>query len=177
MDQERISIDLGNDKMAVLIVQPFDGDIDVESIVKIDYSNLLGEVLTFPVIFNRIANMRAEITNIVAVAKVKLEVFEAQLYEEHKKKLFAAGEKATENGTKAAVLRDARYMVANEKYLRTQRDFEYIDSLYWSAQSKDRKLNVLAEKITPQEFEKELVEGAVNGVMIKMSKKAMRDKR
>lgn len=179
MDNEKIVIELkGSDKVAVLSVQPFDGDIDVESIVKIDYSNLLGEILTFPVVFNRIANLRAEMTNVVSEGKLTFDIFEARLNESKRKSLSASSDKAKGPSLKdveVAVFTDPTYKVAMQIYLRKQRDFEYVDALYWSAQSKDRKLNVLSEKISPAEFEKELVEGAINGVMIQMRKKAMRD--
>lgn len=177
MEQEKIVIELKGDKMAVLVVQPFDGDVDVESLVKIDYSNLLGEILTFPVVFNRVANLRAEMSNVVAEAKLDFDVFEAQLYEEKYKELLGTSEKAKGPSIKdveMSVLRDARFGLKKKQYLRKQRDWEYLDALYWSAQSKDKKLNVLSEKITPEEFAKDLVEGAINGVMVQMVRKAIK---
>lgn len=175
MIEEKIVIELNNDKVAILSVQPFDGDIDVESIVKIDYSNILGEILTFPVVFNRVANLRAEMTNIVAEAKLTFEIFEARLVEKKQKELEASGgKKPSIKDVDVAVLLDPSLKVAKNIYLRKQRDYEYVDALYWSAQSKDKKLNVLSEKISPAEFEKELVEGAINGVMVKMAKAAMK---
>jgi hypothetical protein len=174
MQEEKIVINLKGDKVAVLSIESFDGDISDE-IVKIDYNNLLGEIITFPVVYNRIANLRAEVANILAEAKLSLEIQEAQLFEKHKKKLIAGGEKGTDKATEAAVLQDPLYATNKKIYLRRLRDFDYVDAMYWSAQSKDRKLNVLVEKISPDEFEKELVEGSINGVMIKMKKKAIKD--
>jgi hypothetical protein len=175
MDTERIVIDLGKDKMAVLSVQSFDGDIS-EDVIKIDYSNLLGEIITFPVVFNRIANMRAEVSNLLGHAKLKAEIQGANLYQTHYKALLGTSEKSRGPAIKdvdMAVLRDPKYKLIQEELLQRQKDFEYCDALYWSAQSKDRKLNVLAERITPQEFEKDLVEGAINGVMIRIQRKAI----
>lgn len=177
MEQEKIAIEF-KDKMAVLIVQPFDGDVDTESLIKIDYSNILGEVITFPVVFNRIANLRAEMSNIVAMEKMSFEIFEAELTEEKRRKLSAESDKAkgpSIRDVEVAVMTDAKYKIRKEKYLKKIKDFDYVDALYWSAQSKDRKLNVLSERISPEEFEKDLLEGSINGVMIQMKKKAMRD--
>jgi hypothetical protein len=175
MTEEKISIEIGEDKIAVLSIIPFDGDIDVESLVKIDYSNLLGEILTFPVVFNRIANMRAEMTNQVAHGKLTFDIFEARLTEKKQSTLSAdAGKKPSIKDVEVAVLIDPSYSIAKKIFLRKQRDFEYIDALYWSAQSKDKKLNVLSEKITPSEFEKDIVESTINGVMINVRKQVMK---
>lgn len=174
MDQERVIIELKT-RMAVLVIQPFDGDIDTESLLKIDYANIIGEILTFPVVFNKIANMRAEVANILAESKVDFEIFEAQLSEEHAKRLYASSEKKpTGKDIDTAVLLDSRFGIKKKSFLRKQRDFDYLDSLYWSAQSKDTKLNRLSEKIRPEDFEKDLLEGTINGVMIKMKKKAIK---
>lgn len=177
MEREKIVLELEGDKIAVLSVEPFDGDIDVESLMKIDYANLLGEILTFPVIFNRIANLRAELTNIVAQGKLTFDIFEARLSE--KKQNVLAADKSGARGpsikdVEVAVFQDPSYATAKKIYLRKQRDFEYVDALYWSAQSKDKKLNVLSEKITPDEFSKGLIEGKINGIMINMKKQAMK---
>ena len=45
-----------------------------------------------------------------------------------------------------------------------------IDSLYWALQSKDRKLNNLVPKVTPEEFLDNLVEGEINTFIIKKEK-------
>jgi hypothetical protein len=175
--EEKIVINLGKNKMAVLVVQAFDGDVDIERILKIDYANLLGEILTFPVVFNRIANMKAEMGNIVAEAKLDLDIYEAQLYEEHRGKLTASSDKTKGPSIKdveSSVMRDSKLTIRKKDFYALQRNFEYLDSLYWSAKSKDQKLNVLSEKITPEEFEKDLVEGSINGVMIKMKNKAIK---
>lgn len=170
---EKIVIELKN-RMAVLVTQPFDGDIDTESLLKIDYHNVIGEVLTFPVVFNRIANMKAEMSNIVAEEKLDFEVFEAQLYKDHQQKLMALGEKKPSiKDVEASVLLDPKFVLKKKKFLSRQRDFEYLDSLYWSAQSKDTKLNRLSEKIKPEDFENELLEGTINGVVVKMTKKSI----
>jgi len=42
--------------------------------------------------------------------------------------------------------------------------------LYWSIQSKDRKLNNLVPKVTPEEFYNDLVEGTINTFTIKKLK-------
>ena len=166
----------GHDRMATLIIQPFEGDVDIESMLKIDYSNLMGEILTFPVLFNRVANLKAEMASALALKKFDLDIFEAQLTEEHGNKLRAQG-KATIKDIEVAVLRDARFQLKKKDFLVTQKDFDYLDSLYWSAQSKDTKLNRLSEKLRPEDFNSELLTDTINGVCIKISKNVIRDAR
>ena len=55
-------------------------------------------------------------------------------------------------------------LVKKKKYLAE------IDSLYWALQSKDRKLNNLVPKVTPEEFLDNLVEGEINTFIIKKEK-------
>lgn len=169
-EKDQITITLPNGRIAILSIQPFNTQLEIDDILRIDYSNIMGEILTFPLMFNRIANFKAEMENAVSEAKLDLEVFEAQLFEEHKKSLVGKEEKPTEANIKAAIQRDTRYSVKKKWYFKVQKDLAYMDSLYWSAQSKDTKLNRFSEKIRPEDFEKELLEDTINGIYIKISK-------
>ena len=173
MAAEKVVISL-KDKMAVLTVQTFDGDIDVEDILKIDYSNLLGEVLTFPVVFNRIANLKADAAQELAMVKFSLDALEAQLYEKHKNALQARGDKGSIRDVEMAVTRDPAFKVKQKELNEHQKFFDYCDALYWSAQSKDKKLDKLTDRMKPEEFETDLLESSINGVQIKLRNKAIK---
>lgn len=168
-EKEKIVIEMKNGKIAILSIQEFDTELDIDGILRIDYSNIMGEVLTFPLMFNRVANFRAEMENLVAEAKLDFEVFEAQLTEEKRKSIVAAGGKGTVSEIENAVKLDARYSVKKKQLFKIQKDYAYMDSFYWAAQSKDTKLNRLSEKLRPEEFERELVEDVINGIYIKIS--------
>lgn len=172
--QEDVVIELKNGKMAVLRIQEFNSELEVDDVLRIDYSNIMGEVLTFPLMFNRIANFKAEMENIVAEAKLDLEVFEAQLTEEYRKKLSAAESKVTISQIEAAVKLDVRFAVKRKEYFKRQKDLAYMDALYWGAQSKDTKLNRLVDKLRPEEFEKDILEDTINGVAIRISKQVIK---
>lgn len=64
-----------------LLFDSFDEDMDIDSLLKIDYSNLIGELITFPVIVNRFGQLLAEAESQVSEAKLNLEVFEAKTKE------------------------------------------------------------------------------------------------
>lgn len=170
---EKVVIERKNGKLAVLTLQPFETDINVDDILRIDYGNIMGEILTFPLIFNRIANLKAELDNIVADSKIDVEIFEAQLRQEYRHSMIAASQKPTIDTVNDAVLMDTRYKVKKNYHSKLLKDAAYLDALYWSAQSKDSKLNRISEKIRPEEFEKDLIEETINGIMIKMARKVL----
>lgn len=173
MEYEKITIELKS-KIAVLNILPFDTDINVDDILRIDYSNLLGEILTFPVIMNRIMNLKAEMQNIVKESKMDLEVFEAELSEKKRGLLASQGSKVTIKEVENAVLMDKSFILKKKKFYEKERNLEYLDALYWSSQSKSKLLEKISDKIRPDEFAGDLVEEAVNGVLIKYKKKAIK---
>ena len=52
-------INIGEDTY-LLKFDEFDEDIDIDQLLKIDYSNILGEMITFPTIVAKFGNMLAE---------------------------------------------------------------------------------------------------------------------
>lgn len=175
-DRERLVLDLGNGKTVIFVMTEFDTDnqIDIDDILRIDYSNILGEVLTFPVIFNRIAILRSQMEEIVRRAKLDLTIFESELRNKKRNMLQTSSDKrVTDIQVETAIHMDASYRKKCELYYRQQRDLDYLDSLYWSAKSKDQKLNILSERITPVDFERDLVADKINGVMIKITQSAI----
>lgn len=172
MEEEQIIIQLKT-KMVVLKILPFDTDINVDELLKIDYSNLVGEILTFPVVLNRVQNLKAEMNNLVNESKTDLEAFEAELTEKKRNSLTAAGSKVTVSEVDAAVKMDASYIAKKKSYFAQVCNLDYLDSLYWSAQCKSKLLEKISDKIRPDEFAGELLTDTINGVLIKMTKKAI----
>ena len=64
-------------KQYVLRIGEFDEDFDVEEFLKIDYSNLVGELVTFPIIENRIGIMLADAESKVNETKLNRDILEA----------------------------------------------------------------------------------------------------
>jgi hypothetical protein len=67
-------------------------------------------------------------------------------------------------------LLDNRYIVKKKNYLKVVKQQDYVDSLYWSAKSKDGKLDKLTDRLRPEEFNTEILTERINGVLIKKSK-------
>ena len=78
--------------------------------------------------------------------------------------------KFTESGLSDAVSLDKGYQKRKHGLIERKKDLDFIESLYWSIQSKDKKLNNLVPKVTPEEFYNDLVEGTINTFTIKKIK-------
>ncbi len=167
---EKTVVQLGK-KTLILEIRDFgSSEINVEDLLQIDMNNILLDLITFPVIFNRIANIKADIDALLREAKLDLTLFEAQQYETKKAALIKSAEKATEGAIDNAIKRDPQYKIKSLSVINVQKNADIIDGLYWSAKSKDQKLNAISAKIKPEEFEGEILEGTINSVLIKSQK-------
>ena len=140
--------------------------------LKIDYSNIFGEIITIPVLVNRIGLLVAEMRHYVKDSKIRLDMKEAEV-----RKLFR-NKRSTDNLKNPTVQEVEDHLTLDPvvknmrlKLIRSEWDLEKLDSIYNAAKDKSYKLNNLSKNLTPQEFEKELVEGTVNGLMIKLKDK------
>lgn len=164
-ETEKTIIEIGK-KILILEIKNFDREVDIEALLQVQINDILGDIITFPVIFNRIAFIKAEADDLLRQVQFDLKVFEAQKYEEHKKKLIGSGEKATETAIEMAIIRDVQFQAKKKVAISVQKQAEILDGLYWSAKSKDQKLNAVSAKLKPEEFEKEILDGVINSVMI-----------
>ena len=156
-----------------LVFDEFDENVDVDSLLKIDYSNLIGEMITFPVIVNRFGNLLAEAESQVAEAKLNLEVFEAKTKERLRVELAEEnkGKAPTVEALNNAVVSNKAYQAMRRKFIEVQKTRDYINSIFWSAKDKSAKLDKLSLSIQPGELADSVIEGRVNNVLIKKTKK------
>lgn len=173
--KEVITVELG-DKTYVLKLEEWDYELDVDEALKIDYYNILGENLTFPVLFNRIGKLQAEMDNACNVKKFKVDTLYSQLEEKYRTSLTEettdskGNKKISKPGVeeiKNAIKRDEEYIKEYTELLEFQKHQGIINSLYWSAKSKESNLKNISEKIKPEEFEGEIIEKTINGILIK----------
>lgn len=182
MEKEQFSIELKN-KIVILSITPFDTDIDVDLVTSIHYHNIMGEILTCSALLNRVGNLLAEIDELVSDSKLDFDLFKAQMEEEKRKELtFDSTDskgnikvnKPTVSEIDSAIIRSPKYKVKKKNMFRLQKERDYINSLYWAVKDKAEKVQKLTEKIRPEDFEKEIVEESVNGIMIKLIDKAIK---
>ena len=173
MDKKVITI---GSQTYVLKFDEFDEDVDVDSLLKIDYSNLIGEMITFPVIVNRFGQLLAEAENQVALAKLNLEVTEAKLKESLRIKLADRNGKAPSvDAVNTAVLLEKGYQAMRRSYLEKQKTRDYMNSIFWSAKDKSEKLDKLSLTVQQGDIADSVIEGRVNNVLIKRTRKLIGD--
>ncbi len=159
-----------NKKTYTLYIEPFSTETINEDYLLIDHGNLAGEILTYPLFFNRIGSLKAKVEDILSTCEFELKVLSSNLSRKYYGEIVTSGIKPTEKLVNDRIQTDEDWIEKNLQLLECKRFFGHVESLYWSAKSKDTKLNILMPMIHPSEFEKELIEKSVNGVMIKMSK-------
>ena len=155
--------------------KPFDSEVDMDELTMIHYDNLLAEILTIPTLMNRVGILKAEADNAVREVKLGHRILEAKKGDHYRKVLTSRdGDKVkypTVSQVEDAVSCDEEVQSSLRNLYKYTMQLEVIDSLYWAVKSKEMKLNRISEGITPQDFEKEILEGTINGVLIKSMKK------
>jgi hypothetical protein len=161
-----------------------ESEIDLDSILKIAYHNIIGEILTFPVILNRIGNLQAEMDEALEATKLEIEIKKATFDAQFRKELIKKVDDGkgnmktvypTEKEIEASIILDPVYQNLQKKLIRVNKEKKNIDSFYWAAISKDNKLNKISEKLRPEEFENEIIEDTINGIQIKLVEKLIKD--
>lgn len=163
-------------KQYILRVGEFDEDeLDIESLLKIDYSNLVGELVTFPIIENRIGLMLADAESKVAEVKLNRDILEAKLREKYALSLAEGngGKRPTVDAINAAILQDKGYQALLRSKISAEKARDYANSLLWSAKSKSSKLEKLSLTIQNNEIPDEILEGKVNGIVIKKTRRTI----
>lgn len=163
----------------------FDDEIDIDSLLQVDYYNIIGDLITFPVVFNRISILKAEAEDLVDQVKLDLDILIAQRWDHYRLSLVYDEEIVTSSGKRTGTMKKIRptegtieshiskdELVIEKKQLllNCKRTAKIIDGLYWAAKSKDKKLEVISAKIKPEDYENEILEGEINTVLIKVSK-------
>lgn len=161
---EKIVINIG-ESTYTLKPLPFDSEIDLKEYIRIDHSNILGELLTMPLVLNQIANLRADVEHAVSLQKITVEVTKAEIEKDYKAS--RSGLKTTLNDIDSHVSTHSLFLDERAKYLTLQKQYAYMDSFYWSAKSKLDALQVISNKITPEEFNVELLESNINNVLVR----------
>lgn len=161
-------IQIGN-KSFKLMFEDFDEELDIDSLLKIDYSNLIGEIITFPVIVNRFGILLAEAESQAAEAKLNLEVFEAKTKERLRIELAErnGGKSPTVEALNNAVVSNKAYQAMRKKLIEAQKTRDYINSIFWSSKDKSDKISILLKSSEITLENSVSLDKEINGVYIK----------
>lgn len=171
------------DQPITLQHENFDSIINVDDLTKIDTSNLFGEAVTISAAVNRIGLLKSEVEGNLAHIKLELKIFESRF----RSKLRSQASKnsgfytfrfenedvkvkLTEKSLESCFEDDIEWIELKTKYNTTEKNFNALSALYWATQDKSRKLNGLVSGTTPKEFVAGMIEGKVNGILIKKNK-------
>ena len=138
-------------------------DLDLESVLTIDYINLKDDIQGFPFVVNQLNFLVVEANSILNQDKFQLDILNSNLDEEKaklflkiKKELINKGEKnptisLIENQVK---LEDSYKQIAEsirchkQKMAEDEKNRDYLSGLYWASQAKLNLLVNLAKNIT-----------------------------
>ncbi len=149
---------------------------DLEEITAIQYHNLYGEAVTISAILNKVGIWKAECEKLHEVAKLNHDILDSNIRREIREKaannggklLSKGGEtKLTEKYLDELVVVEKDWITSKENVIETKSNFEKISSVFWAVNSKDKKLNNLVKSVDEVELLNSLVEGKVNGILIK----------
>ena len=157
-----------------------DSSINVDDLTKIDVANIYGDAVTISAAVNRIGLIKAEVEALVGETKLEYKIYEGQFKAKLRKQ--AANNagfytirignddvkiKATEKALETCFETDEKWIELKKAFITAEKNFNSLSSLYWACQDKSRKLNTLVNGVTPKEFVSEMIEGKINGILIK----------
>jgi hypothetical protein len=140
-------------------------EVDMDKLLRIDMANIEAELVTFSVVLNMLGMVLAEVTNNYNISKLNLEIYESKRKEELRKAHMDADDDEEEEEGKSKRVRargrkplsidevesrlglDKVYQAKKRQMYQAQKEMEQINSLYWSAKSKDDRLNKLSLSI------------------------------
>lgn len=156
----------------------FDDEIEIETLLKIDYSNLIAEMITFPIIVNRFGLLLADMESAVSEAKLNLEIFEAKKKETLRQSLTEETSdskgnlkyvKPTVDELNNAIMKDLAYQTLKKNIIKKQKERDYINSIFWAAKDKSNKLDKLSLSVQPGDIDEKFIAKAINGIEIKFN--------
>ena len=163
-----------------LFRENLDGSINVDDLTKIDVGNIYGDAVTISAAVNRIGLIKAEVEALMGETKLSYKIYEGTFKAKLRKQ--AANNsgfytvrignedvkiKATEKALETCFETDEEWIKLKREFITAEKNFNSLSSLYWACQDKSRKLNTLVNGVTPKEFVSEMIEGKINGILIK----------
>lgn len=148
--------------------QEFEDEIDVDELMTIHYENLVGEIITFPVVVNRLGLLLADAERALAETKLNCEIMEAKVREEIRTALNDEEDRkkpATVDEVNTAVYQSPVYKANKLKLFEAQKTRDYVASLLFSAKDKSSKLDKLSLSIPAGDIEEHLLQSKANSVM------------
>lgn len=166
-------------KPITLEMADFDDVVNVDDMTRIHYENIYGDAVTVSALLNKVGILKSRAEEIHSEKKFEAEIEESNLKKNFRReaiendnhiKVDGVRIKLTEKSLDDAVNLDKGLQVIKKNVIHAKRVYDDIESFYWGVQSKDKKLNNLISGLTEEELWNELVDGKINGILIKKRK-------
>lgn len=159
------------DRVIQFKVDEFGDEVDLDKLLKIDYSNIFAEVLTFPVVVNRLGLMAAEMDNMVQQSKLDLRIFEA------KQKAMIRMD-FEEQGVKRPTIDQIddefvslkSYKKRAQEHYNVIKEKEFVYSAYLSAKDKSGKLDKLSMSLRIGDMDEQILQKQFNNLYFSIKK-------
>lgn len=166
------------DKVVFFRTEEFD-DVDLDKLLSIDYNNLVAELVTFPVVVNRLGLLCADMDNEFQQSKLDLSITEAKLKQELREELTLSDEKGkvkrpTIDEVDSAMLNSLKWKVKKKGLLNVQKEKEYMYSIYQSARDKSNKLDKLSMTLRTGDIDDKIIQQQLNNVYFKIKDGAIK---
>ena len=176
MEQEKDEVILHlKNKVVIITSQGFDSEIDIDDLLQLDHTNLYAELITIPVLINKIGLLKAESIAIYERKKMDFSILEAKLSEYYRVKAKESEIKPTEKWLEEKVTLDKSWVIEKRNLIEAQKNVDFMWGLWQSVLSKDNSLKTATRNIIPSEHENSLIEQKINTVMIKVRDKKFKE--
>lgn len=178
---EKLKINIGERELFLKInLFSDDEEIDVDKILKIDIMNLTAEILTFPVILNKLGILLADKQNQKKEKELSYRIWRAKTQETIKRewnsddnKKIVRGGKFTKEDVEDYILTHAAYKIKKDQLFRVEKEEAYLNSIYWAAKDKADKLEKLSLTLRSDDIDLKNIVSNFNGVSIRAKKPAI----
>ena len=174
---EKITIRIDEERELSINLSEFQKEIDIDSLLKIDYSLIQAEIAVFPAITNRFGILLAELENRLSEDKLNLDIQEAKFKEKTRNtpsgRLDAKGNDKgwTNDEVNEQWHSSVLYKTFKKKMINTQKERDYFNSIYWACKDKSDKLNAISKTLDFSDgFDERQIEKGIHNIMMKIRK-------
>lgn len=143
-----VTIDYGSATLQfkIPLFKDEDGAVsNIEDYLKIDIDNIIGELISFPIIMNRFGIILADAEDMVNRTKLDYEIWVSKTEKSFKKK-------KSDDGEKPPTVKDLETYIMNhpdrsgkiEPFYESQKNRDYIKSVYWAMKEKQENLKKIS---------------------------------
>jgi hypothetical protein len=179
MSKNKVVLKLGENRLIRFSFDDFEGELDTDKLIKIDYENLVAELLTFPVVVNKLGLLAADADSQFRLAKLNLRISEAKLRRQVRVELTeevvdaknnVKTVKPTVQEVEDGIMLKKTYRLRSEEMNEAEKNKEYLYSIYDAAKDKSRKLDKLSLTLQPGDIDESLIQRQMNRIYFKIKK-------